>query len=48
MKKYDIKYCAPLQFMITDKTGHTATVEPRNGRVIIKDNHVNVLPMHQA
>ena len=42
-KNTTLNIVPPLQFMITDKTGHTATVEPRNGRVIIKDNHVNVL-----
>lgn len=33
----------PLHFIITDDSGHTVAVEPHNGLLIVKDNHVKVL-----
>lgn len=42
-EKRNAKYCTSLHFIITDREGHTVSVEPHNGLLIVKDNHVKVL-----
>ena len=43
MRKHYFKRRSPLHFIITDNSGHTVAVEPHNGLLIVKDNHVKVL-----
>ena len=42
-KNTTFKRRSPLHFIITDNSGHTVAVEPHNGLLIVKDNHVKVL-----
>ena len=42
-EKNTFKRRSPLHFIITDNSGHTVAVEPHNGLLIVKDNHVKVL-----
>lgn len=43
MKNPTLNIVPPLHFIITDASGHTVAVEPHNGLLIVKDNHVKVL-----
>lgn len=42
-KNTTLNVVPPLHFIITDNSGHTVAVEPHNGLLIVKDNHVKVL-----
>ncbi|RQX44328.1 choloylglycine hydrolase family protein [Staphylococcus capitis] len=42
-KNTTLNIIPPLHFIITDASGHTVAVEPHNGLLIVKDNHVKVL-----
>lgn len=42
-KNTTLNIVPPLHFIITDASGHTVAVEPHNGLLIVKDNHVKVL-----
>ena len=42
-KNETLNIVPPLHFIITDREGHTVSVEPHNGLLIVKDNHINVL-----
>ena len=42
-KNETLNIVPPLHFIITDREGHTVSVEPHNGLLIVKDNHVKVL-----
>lgn len=42
-KNTTLNVVPPLHFIITDNSGHTVAVEPHNGILIVKDNHVKVL-----
>ena len=42
-KNTTLNIVPPLHFMITDESGRTVAVEPHNGLLIVKDNHIKVL-----
>lgn len=42
-KNTTLNVVPPLHFIITDNSGHTVAIEPHNGLLIVKDNHVKVL-----
>lgn len=43
VKNPTLNVVPPLHFLITDAHGNTVTVEPHDGLLVVKDNHVNVL-----